>query len=335
MLVVKNFYRILVTIALICVVQFISAQSIENASDLYNQAGQEATEGNLETAIQNFEDCIAMCETLYEEEEDPNAEEIMINAKQTLSELLEKLPKYYLNLSITKAKEKDYKASLEYAVKAKNAANEVNDEEIFTSASKHASKLYYSFSLSKYKSKDYDSAIDYLNKSINEDNTNFKAQLLRVVIFKETQNEESLVASTKALMAVPGADENKDKAISLTSNYFYNAGVKAKQASDYSNAIKYIQASFEFNPENADAYYLLASIYNSQENWDKAIAAANEGLKYEESSADAKARFYYELGNSYLGKGDNANACDAYSKSALGVFTENATYQMNEVLKCN
>ena len=328
MLVVKNFYKILLTAVLICSVKFLSAQSIEEARDLYNQGGQATTDGDLVTAIQNFEECITMCETLYEEEEDVDAEELLMQVQKSM-------PILYWQVCQSKVKEKDYKSSLEYALKAKEAANAVVDEAIASKASAMASKLYYSFGLSSYKTKTYDKALANLDKSINESATNFTAHLLKVVIFKETQNEESLIAATKAVMAVPGDDENKDKAISLTSNYFYNEGVKAKQASDYSKAIKDIQTSFEFNPENADAYYLLASIYNSQENWDKAIATANEGLKYEESSAEAKARFYYELGNAYLGKGDNANACDAYSKSAFGVYSENAAYQMNEVLKCN
>lgn len=328
MLVVKNFYKIFLTTILICSVKFVSAQSIEEARDLYNQGGQATTDGDLVTAIQNFEECITMCETLYEEEEDVDAEELMLQVQKSM-------PILYWQVSQSKVKEKDYTSSLEYALKAKEAANVVNDEAIASKASAMASKLYYSFGLSSYKAKAYDKALANLDKSINESTNNFKAHLLKVVIFKDSENDESLIDATKAVMAVPGADENKDKAVSLTSNYFYNAGVKAKQSSDYSKAIKDIQTSFEFNPENADAYYLLASIYNTQENWDKAIATANEGLKYEESSAEAKARFYFELGNAYLGKGDNVSACDAYGKSAYGIYTENATYQMNEVLKCN
>lgn len=328
MLIVRNFYRMILTAVLICSVQLVSSQSIDEARDLYNQGGQATSEGNLEAAIQNFEECIAMCEVLYEEEEDIDAEDLMLQVQQSM-------PKLYWQLSQNKVKEKDYNSSLEYALKAKDAANAVNDEVIADKASSMASKLYYSFGLRSYKAKTYEDAIAQLDNSIGENPKNFKAHLLKVVIYKETGNDEQLIAATKAVMAIDGNDDNKNKAISITSNYFYNAGVKAKQSSDYDNAIKNINTSFEFSPENADAYYLLASIYNTQKKWDDAIAAINEGLKYEDSSADAKARFFYELGNAYVGKGDTTNACDAYSKSAQGVYTENATYQMNEVLKCN
>jgi len=326
MTVVKSFYRILLAAVLICSIQFVSAQTLEEARTLYNNGGQATTEGKLEAAIQNFEECIALCETLYEE--DVDAEDLMLTVKQTM-------PKLYWQLSQKKVKEKDYNSSLEYALKAKEAASTTNDENIVSKSSALASKIYYSFGLSKYKAKNYAEAITALDHSINENTSNFKAHFLKVVVFKNTGDENALIHATKAVMAISGNDDNKEKAINLTANYFYNSGVKAKQSSDYAGAIKNIETSFKFNPENASAYYLLASIYNSQENWNNAITSANEGLKYEENTPENKARFYYELGNSYLGKGDNTSACDAYSKAATGVYTENANYQINEVLKCN
>ena len=328
MRIVLNYYRLMLAVVFLYAVQVISAQSIEEARDLYNQGGQATTEGNIEVAIQNFEECIAMCETLYEEEEDVDAEDLMLQVKQSM-------PKLYWQVSQSKVKEKDYNASLEYAIKAKEAANEVEDDAIASKASGMASKLYYSFGLKEYKAKNYEGAIKKLDNSIIENPSNFKAHLLKVVIFKETGNEDELIAATKATLAADGNGDSKDKAVNLTANYFYNEGVKAKQSSDYEKAVKYIETSFEFNKENADAYFILASIYNTQQNWDKAVSAANEGLKYEDNTADAKARFYYELGSSYMGKGDNTSACEAFGKAAVGVYTENANYQINEVLKCN
>ena len=46
------------------------------------------------------------------------------------------------------------------------------------------------------------------------------------------------------------------------------------------------------------------------------------------------AKIYYELGNSYLGKGDNTAACDAYTKANKGDYAEAAKYQMEHVVKC-
>jgi tetratricopeptide (TPR) repeat protein len=318
----------LVAGVLIFSVQFVSAQSLEEARELYNSGGQATTDGDLETAIQNFEDCISICETLVEEEEDMDAEDLLLTVQQNM-------PKLYWQLCQTKVKDKDYAAGLKYAKKAKSAAGEMNDEDIVSKASQLASKLYYSFSLSKYKSKNYDEALTQLDNSVNEYPENFKAHLLKVVILKETGNEDALIAATKEIMAIQKEDNNKDKAVSITANYFYNEGVKAKQASDYDKALNNIDTSLEFNGENADAYYLKAAIYNAKQDWDNAVASVNTGLQYEEASADAKARFYYELGNAYAGKGDNAGACEAYGKAATGVYTENANYQINEVLKCN
>lgn len=321
-------FRFIITAFLSIFVMALSAQTIDEVHTLYNDGGTAYQEGNIELAIQKFEDCAAMCNTLYEEEEDVEAEELMLGIQQ-------KLPTMYWQLSQSSIKAKDYNSSLEYALKTKEAAQNINNEDLVSKASKLASKIYYSFGLSKYKAKNYPEAITNLDNSIAENTTNFKAHLLKVVIYKTTGDDEALISATKAVMAVPGNDDNKNKAIKLTANYFYNKGVTAKKSSDYPTAIKNIEISFEFKPENADAYFLLASIYNTQKNWDKAIETANKGLEYESDEADAQARFYYEMGNSYIGKSDNTNACSSFNKAAVGVYTENANYQITEVLKCN
>ena len=142
-------------------------------------------------------------------------------------------------------------------------------------------------------------------------------------------------AGKAAIAAAEAANdaESKEKFVQFVGNHFFNEGVIAKQTSEYEKALKNTLISLDFNPENADAYFLLTTIYNAQSDWDKAISAAKEGLKYETNGNQA--RFNYELGNAYYGKGDNAAACEAYSKAAVGEYTENANYQMEHVVKCN
>ena len=58
----------------------------------------------------------------------------------------------------------------------------------------------------------------------------------------------------------------------------------------------------------------------------------NEGIKH--TSAADQARFNYELGNAYFGKGDSAGACEAYGNASTGDYAEAAKYQMEHVVKC-
>lgn len=322
---IQKFMRITCSLLMIFIVYGLSAQTLDEAKTLYNEGGTAVQEGNPELGIQKFEDCISICETLYEEEEDLEAEELM-NTIQPM------LPKLYLQVSTLKAKAKDYKAALEYAAKAKQSARQIGDDETEAKAADLASKIHYVYAYSKYKAENLDGAVVDLIDAIEENPKNFKAHYLLIVIYKTQENESALIEATRKLMAIEDQDENREKAITLTANYFYNKGVTAKQASDYDTALESIKTSLEFNKENPDAHFLLTSIYNSKEDWDNAIPAANEGLKYE--TASNQPRFFYELGNAYYAKGDNEAACEAYSKAAVGEYTENALYQMEHVLKC-
>ena len=325
---IQNYFRLAGCLMFIFLVSGLSAQTLDDARTLYNDGGSAVQEGDIELAIQKFNECISICETLYEEEEDMDAESLMISIQ-------EKLPKLYYQLSVSKLKEKDISTGLEYAIQSKEVSEEYGDTETFEKSIELLGKVYYSIGLSKYKAENYDEALVQLDKAIAEDN-NLKAHNLKLVILKDQAQDDLLIEASKAAIAAAEAvndSEYKEKFIQLTGTYFYNAGVLAKQSSDYDSAVKNLLTSLEFNTENADAYYLLASIYNSRSDWDNAINMADKGLKYVTNGSQAK--FYFELGSAYYGKGDNTAACEAYSKAAVGDYTENANYQMEHVVKCN
>ena len=325
---VKNYFRIFATVVFIFMALAVSGQTIDEAKELYNEGGNAVQEGNLELGVQKFEECVSICEILYDEEEDVDAEELMMTVQQSL-------PKMYLQLSQSKAKAKDFEGGLEYSLKAKESANYVGDDDVAKKAASLASKIYYANGYKKFKASDMEGAVKELDNSISENEKNFKSHLLKIVILKDMGNEEALIVATREVMAVNANDANRDKAIATTANYFLKDGAAAKQSAEYDKAIKQLNTSLEFDNDNTEAYYLLATIYNTQKNWDKAIEAANTGLSHESSVGDESARFNYELGNAYFGKGNKEQACSAFTKAAVGSYAENANYQIEHVVKCS
>ncbi len=325
---IQKYFRITGGLLVFILASSVSAQTLDDAKTLYNEGGTAVQEGNIELAVQKFNESMDICSKLYDEEEDIDAESLMISIQ-------DKMPKLYFQLSINKLKEKDINSGLEYAIKAKETANEYGDNETLEKSKELLGKVYYSIALSKYKAEKFDESLSELDKAINESN-DLKAHNLKLVILKDQGNNESFIEAGKAAIAAAEAAndlESKEKFVQFVGNYFFNEGVIAKQTSDYEKALKNTLISLDFNPDNADAYFLLTTIYNAQSDWDKAISAAKEGLKYE--TEGNQARFNYELGNAYYGKGDNAAACEAYSKAAVGEYTENANYQIEHVVKCN
>jgi tetratricopeptide (TPR) repeat protein len=335
MLRLQNYFKFFALLAVVMISAGLNAQTLSDATALVKEGQAAMGEEKIDVAVQKFEEAIVICEDLYEEEEDMETEALMEQIKPTLPGLC-----YKAGLSL--AKSKDLEGSLEYLDKAMSYAEEYNSPSDKEKAAALASKIHYSTGGAKYKAavKDgnknqemLDAAIIDLDKAIEMDPNNLSAYKLKTGILIMQEKDDELASTTKKVMDVRGNISDRDAIIDKTAAYFYNKGGKAKQSSNYSEALDNIKKSLEFDSENTEAYYVMATVYNAQKKWDEAISSANEGLKYE--SAVNQARFYFELGTAYFGKGDKASACDAYSKASTGDYKENAEYQKKYVVKCD
>jgi len=68
-------------------------------------------------------------------------------------------------------------------------------------------------------------------------------------------------------------------------------------------------------------------------NFDKAMEYAKRGLDLETGAAEAKAKFYFQLGEAQSGKSLTTEACASYKNSVYGPFAEAAKAQLKN-LKC-
>jgi tetratricopeptide (TPR) repeat protein len=324
-----NFFKIIGVFALACLFNVLAAQTIDDAKTLYNEGGTAMQQGDLELAISKFVECNSICSTLYEEEEDEEAEELMYSVQQNI-------PKLYYQMSAEKLQAGQIDAGIELALKAKESGEEYGDSDIVEKVDNLLPQVYYKLGVNLYKEKNYDGALAALDKAIVMNPNYSNAYYIKVVIYKGQDDDEKMIEASKKGIEAARAENNsktEEKITSLAGAHFLKKGNEAKESTNYDEATKLLNISAEFDPENPTTYFLLAVIYNSQQEWDKAIASANEGLKYEEASN--MARFYYELGNAEFGKGDKTAACEAYSKAATGDYLEHANYQMEHVVKCN
>jgi hypothetical protein len=60
---------------------------------------------------------------------------------------------------------------------------------------------------------------------------------------------------------------------------------------------------------------------------------AQKGLDMETGAAEAKAKFYYQLGVAQAGKLENAKACESFKNAMYGAFLEASKAQRTN-LKC-
>ncbi|NBC84281.1 MAG: tetratricopeptide repeat protein [Bacteroidetes bacterium] len=304
----------------------VTAQAqLDEAKNAFKAGAEAVNNGNLEEAIDSFYEALDLLDQYGEEDE------VSIQIRDDIES---RLPQLNLQLGTNYAKENEDDKAIETLENTIVLANDYNDIATLERAKNILSQLYYREAVGYYKKSQFEPALTKLNKAIDTDATFLKALYLEAVIYKKQENDAALEKTAKAAMNTKGDDETVEKIKSLAHSYFLKKGNSAKSATNYDEAIKFINKSITYDESNNLAYLLLLQCYSSQKNWDEVIETANTALKFEDDD-EKKAGIYFELGKAYAGQGDTQAACDAYNNAAVGKYESNANYQMEHVLNCN
>jgi tetratricopeptide (TPR) repeat protein len=157
----------------------------------------------------------------------------------------------------------------------------------------------------------------------------------KALIFIKQNNSDAFEQTIDSyLVKVKAAnDEAKVKqASTLALGFFRSAGSKANQAEKLDDALAFLNKAAKYG-DDKDLFYYFADVYNKQKNFDKGLEYAQRGLDLEAGEAEAKAKFWFQLGISQAGKGMTTEACASFKNSLFGPFAEPSKIQMKN-LKC-
>ncbi|MCP5106552.1 MAG: tetratricopeptide repeat protein [bacterium] len=150
------------------------------------------------------------------------------------------------------------------------------------------------------KDKKYDEAIEMLKKSISLDDSIFQSHYYSGVVYFEQGKYREAV---KPLLKAIELKDDDARVYRLLAAVYEKLGNKKEVE-------KYTKLAQEKGGKTAiDAYNEGIHAFNSGET-DKAVTALLEAVKLDEKFGEA----YYRLGLSYLNKGDNAKAIEAFKK---------------------
>ncbi|HDR89087.1 MAG TPA: tetratricopeptide repeat protein [Bacteroidetes bacterium] len=312
---------------LLCMAGGLSAQSLSDAINEYNQ-GAQILKTDPDLAAIHFERCIEISDQLGAEGSDTRGKAVAALAR---------VPGVYFSQAMTHYRERDFDRAIQAFEKAAESASKYGDEETGRKARAAIPQLYYAKGIELYKNKDFEGAIVQLEKAI-ELNPNYgKAFMARGLAYKGLDDLEKMKESMDQAMAVSaGRDaETMREAEESVRNSYYNAGVTALQNEAYREAEAYFDVSIEYGNNDPDIFLKLGEINNELGDPDKAIQYLERGIGLSADDAAARAGFYYHMGNAYQAKGDKTKACEAYRKAMHGQYLENAKYQVENVLKCD
>jgi len=246
------------------------------------------------------------------------------------------LPGLYVRAANNAIKENKPTAEIIRAAKIAAAASEkYNNTAGKDNASKIMVQAYNKMGTELFTDKEYDKALLAFDSllAISPDYSN--AIFNKALIYRAQNNaaafEESIDLFLGKLEA--GKDDQISKqASTLALEYFRAAGSQASQAENLDEALELLNKAAKYG-EDKDLFYFFADVYNKKKSFDSGIEYAQKGLALETGEADAKAKFYFQLGLGQEGKGQTAEACASFKSAMFGPFAEPSKAKRTN-LKC-
>lgn len=183
--------------------------------------------------------------------------------------------------------------------------------------------------------KEYENALLAFDSLLIVDPDYSNAIYNKALVYRSQNNSEAFEEAIDLYLSklAPGTDDERSKqASAMALEYFRAAGSQANQAENLDEALLLLNKAAKYG-DDKDLFYFFADVYNKQSKFDSGVEYAQKGLEMETDDAEAKAKFYFQLGLAQAGKGQTAEACASFKNSLYGPFAEPSKAQRTN-LKC-
>jgi len=299
------------------------AQDRNEVIKFYNE-GAKAMQTDPKAAIAAFENVVTLSDKVGETAADLKQKAVQV------------LPGLYVKLASAAITEKKPAPEI---IKAARTAAAVAEKYGNATGKENAAKIlvqgYYMMGTEFFTKKDYENAVKAFD-SLLVINPGYAAAIYNKALIYRSQNnaasfEETINSYLGKLDTTKDADKVKQASV-LALEYFRAAGSQANQANKPDDALSLLDKAAKYG-EDKDLFYYYADVYNKKKNFDSGTEYAQKGLALETGAAEAKAKFYFQLGLAQAGKGKTADACASFKNAMYGPFAEPSKAQ-RIILKC-
>ncbi len=288
----------------------IKAQGINDVIKAYNE-GAKAVQTDPQAAIKAFENVVTM------------AKEVGDSATDLSNQAIKVLPSLYYKVAANAYNGKKptseilqaAKNAAAAAIKYNNPTTKQNADIILVNAYNRMGGEYFSKA-------DYNNALAAFDSVLMIQPENASVLYNKALIYIKQGNSDDFEKTIDQYIEKMKAanDESKVKQASTQAlEYFRAAASKADQANKLDEALGLLGKASKYG-DDKDVSYYYADVYNKQKNFDKGLEYAQKGLALETGSAEAKAKFYFQVALAQEGKGQTAEACESFKNASYGVF---------------
>lgn len=300
----------------------VSAQTRNEVVEAYNQ-GAKLAQSDVPGAIAAFEKVITLSDQVGETAADLKQKAVQILPGLYLKQASDKINQKKSGPEVVKAAKEAAAAAEKYG----NQAQKDNAQKLLVSS-------YNQLATSYFTQKDYDNAIATFDSVLAINPDYLTAIYNKALIYRAQSNIEKYEETIDLYLGKLGPnDAERGKQASQSAlEFFRAAGSQANQKDNLDLALTLLTKAEKYG-EDKDLSYYFADVYNKQKNYDKGIEYAQKGLSMETGTAEAKAKFYYQLAVAQAAKGQTAEACESFRNAMYGPFAEASKAQRTN-LKC-
>lgn len=301
----------------------LNAQVLNDVITVYNE-GAKASQTDAKAAIAAFENVITLSDKVGE-----TANDLKQKAIQVLPGLYVKVASNALN------EKKPAQEVIQAAKKAATVAEKYGNATGKGNAGKLLTQGYYNMGTEFFAKKDYNNALLAFD-SLLVINPGYPSAIYNKALVYRSQNNatgfEENIDSFIEKMKSSNDSVRVKQASKLALEYFRASGSQANQAEKLDDALALLNKAAKYG-DDKDLFYYYADVYNKQKNFDSGAEYAKKGLDLETGSAEAKAKFYFQLGLAQVGKGQTADACASFKNAMYGPFAAPSKAERTN-LKC-
>lgn len=301
----------------------VSAQTVQDAGNIFNKANQQFNNKAYGQAVKLYEQALTTCKAAG-----PDAMQLQMQVTTQLS----KAEIYY---GVELAKQKQFDQSIAQLLNSRKLAAASGDAKTKALATKYASLIYYFKGNSLYLQKNLAGADAAYNSALKLDPNNIRVYVSMSKEALEQKNYskmEEMIDKIKVLQSKDMRGSQYYGAVrQMAFKAYLNLGAKELQNKQSTKALEYFAKAKKYYAASSILYYNIAVANANLKRWDAAISNGKKALSLERNSKDD---IYFILGKAYQGKGMKTDACMEFKRVMHGPNVASAKYQIKHVLKC-
>jgi hypothetical protein len=305
------------------IVTNLHAQTRNDVVTAYNE-GAKAAQTDAVTAISAFEKAISL------------ADQVGTEAADLKEKATKVLPGLYIKVAIAAVTDKKPAQEI---IKSAKTASAIAEKYGTATHKENAAKLvvqgYNILATNYFSQNDLNNALLAFDSLLAINPGYVNAIYNKALIFIKQNNadayEQTIDIYIEKLKSVNDTAKIK-QASKQALEYFRGAGSKANQSDKSDEALVLLNKAAKYG-DDKDLFYYFADVNNKKKNYNSGAEYAKRGLDLETGAAEAKAKFWFQLGLAQAGKGLTADACASFKNSTYGAFAE-ASKAERKNLKC-